>query len=64
MNSPTNLVQRKQELEEELNRLLDRRGAAKTEDDRCKLMPEAARIMSALREVEEAMKNGEDASGQ
>ena len=55
MNTPANLAKRRQELESELQEHLGRRAAAKTEDERLKLVPEAVRIMSVIREVDEAI---------
>ena len=55
MHSHEELAKRREGLQKKLDALLDRRAAAKTLDERVKMMPEAARIMSAIREVEEAM---------
>jgi hypothetical protein len=55
MSTLPELLKRKRELHDELNALVYRRSACKTEAERLKLIPEAVRITSEMRRVEEEL---------
>jgi hypothetical protein len=46
------MTQRKQELEAELDRLVDRRSLCKTQAETLKLIPEAVKITGAIQRIE------------
>ena len=53
MSTATELIKQRQDLQSELNDLVDRRSACKTEAERLELVPEAVRITGAMQRVEE-----------
>jgi hypothetical protein len=53
MSSAAELIKQRKDLESELNELVDRRAACKTQAERMKLIPEAVRITGQMQRVEE-----------
>jgi hypothetical protein len=52
MSTAAELIKQRKDLESDLNDLLDRRSACKTEAERLKLIPEAVRINGEIQRVE------------
>ena len=55
MKTVAELTKRKRELQSELEALVDRRSACKTEAERLLLIPEAVRITGEMHQVEEEL---------
>ena len=53
MKTVAKLTERRQELQSELDVLVDRRSACKTEAERLELIPQAVRIIGEIRRVED-----------
>jgi hypothetical protein len=52
------LVERRRELHRDLNSLIERRGAAKSDSERLQLIPEVVAVMREIREIEEQLARG------
>ena len=53
MSTAAELIKQRRQLQSELNDLVDRRSAGKTQAERLELVPEAVRITGAMQRVEE-----------
>jgi hypothetical protein len=57
MSTAAELIKLRRDLQTELNDLVDRRSACKTQAERLELVPEANRILGAMQRVEEEFEN-------